>query len=377
MMLTALFFANFLARILLSPLMPTIETDLGLGHGAAGSLFLCITIGYFPALLGSALLAARLSHRQVILLSVSGLGLSMMLTAGAVSEGQLKICLVLLGFFAGFYLPSAIASLTRLVPKRNWGKAISIHELAPNLSFAIAPLVAEWLLVELSWREGIGRAGIAILVLAALYLAFGKGGRFKGTPPRFSVLGRLIRQPAFWRMVALFSLAISSTLGVYSMLPLYLIHSQGMSREAANTLISISRILPIPMALAGGWATDRFGAVRTLRWVLMITGSTTGLMALAGGQWIAPLVALQPVAAVCFFPAGFRAIAAISTEENRNIAIAFTVPLAFFAGGGIIPSLIGHMGDAGHFPMAFALLGTVIVGGSAVVPRLDRTAGSQ
>lgn len=357
--------------------MPAIETDLGLGHGAAGSLFLCITIGYFPALLGSALLAARLSHRQVILFSVSGLGLSMLLTSGAVSAGQLKACLVLLGFFAGFYLPSAIAALTRLVPKRNWGIAIAIHELAPNLSFAIAPLVAEWLLAELSWREGVGRAGGVILVLGALYASGRQGGRFRGTPPRFTVLGGLIRQPSFWLMIALFSLAISSTLGVYSMLPLYLIDTHGMSREAANTLISISRILPIPMALAGGWATDRFGAVRTLRWVFIITGSATGLMALAGGRWIAPLVALQPVAAVCFFPAGFRAIAAISTEETRNIAIAFTVPLAFFAGGGVIPSLIGQLGEAGHFPTAFALLGIVIVGGSAVVSRLDLAASSE
>ena len=49
--LAGIFFLNFLGRIILAPLLPTIEKDLGLGHSEAGSLFLLISLGYFIALL--------------------------------------------------------------------------------------------------------------------------------------------------------------------------------------------------------------------------------------------------------------------------------------------------------------------------------------
>src|SRR5215475_2649894 len=50
--LTVLFLINFMARIILSPLLPTIEKELGISHGEAGSFFFLISTGYVIALLG-------------------------------------------------------------------------------------------------------------------------------------------------------------------------------------------------------------------------------------------------------------------------------------------------------------------------------------
>ena len=55
--LAGIFFLNFLGRIILAPLLPTIEKDLSLGHSEAGSLFLLISLGYFISLLGSGFVA--------------------------------------------------------------------------------------------------------------------------------------------------------------------------------------------------------------------------------------------------------------------------------------------------------------------------------
>jgi len=44
--LTSIFLLNFMGRIILSPLMPAVEKDLGLGHGEAGSFFLMISFDY-------------------------------------------------------------------------------------------------------------------------------------------------------------------------------------------------------------------------------------------------------------------------------------------------------------------------------------------
>jgi MFS transporter, NNP family, nitrate/nitrite transporter len=49
--LTVLFLINFMARIILSPLLPAIERELGISHGEAGSFFFLISAGYVIALL--------------------------------------------------------------------------------------------------------------------------------------------------------------------------------------------------------------------------------------------------------------------------------------------------------------------------------------
>jgi len=57
--LVLIFFLNSLSRVVLSPLMPTIEQDLELGHGEAGSLFFIISLGYSIMLLGSGFISSR------------------------------------------------------------------------------------------------------------------------------------------------------------------------------------------------------------------------------------------------------------------------------------------------------------------------------
>ena len=85
-------------------------------------------------------------------------------------------------------------------------------------------------------------------------------------------------------MVILFSLGISSTLGIYTMLPLYLVTDHGMDRNWANTLIGLSKIAGVGMALVGGWATDRFGPQRILRIVFVLTGMLTLFIGLASSD---------------------------------------------------------------------------------------------
>ena len=44
--LAMIFLINFIARIILPPLLPTIEKELGISHGQAGSFFFLISAGY-------------------------------------------------------------------------------------------------------------------------------------------------------------------------------------------------------------------------------------------------------------------------------------------------------------------------------------------
>jgi NNP family nitrate/nitrite transporter-like MFS transporter len=227
---------------------------------------------------------------------------------------------------AGLYLPSGIATLTAVVSSRHWGKAIAIHELAPNLSFVAAPLLSEIVLIWFSWRAVLVLLGVAAMLNAMFFARFGRGGDFKGVTPSLSSFRPFLVEPAFWIMLLLFSLGISGSLAVYTMLPLYLITEHGLDRNLTNTLVAISR----------------------------------------SSSWVLVIVFLQPMLAVCFFPAGFASLSRIGPSNSRNLAVSLTIPFAFLIGGGAIPAGIGFMGDAVSFALGIVMVGGLILCGAGL-----------
>lgn len=366
-LLTLTFFFNFVARIIMAPLMPTVETDLGLGHGQAGSLFLGTAAGYMLALVGSPLVASRLTHRGVIILSALAVGLALAAVSLSGGLGALWGSLFVLGLGSGLYLPSGLATLTSSIPARQWGRAIGVHELAPNAAFILAPLLAEALLWGTSWRGALRALAVATVAVGGLFAWRCHQGASRGVPPDVSALRRLGRERRFWLMMVLFSLGISSTLGVYAMLPLFLVADHGFSPGGANLIFALSRVSTLATALLGGWAADRFGARRTMAVAMGASGFCTFLLGVASGPAVPVLLFLQPVLAVSFFPAGFATLSRIGPPEARSLVVAFTVPLAFLIGGGLTPVLIGTMGESGHLGMGISLTGGLIAAGALLV----------
>ena len=363
LLLALIFSLNFMARIILSPLMPTVEKDLGIGHGEAGSLFLLISVGFFPVLLGSGYFSSRLTHKKTIILSSTALGMALLAVSLSRSLWGIRLGLIFLGMGAGLYLPSGIATLTSLVTPRHWGKALAIHELAPNLSFIAAPLVAEACLGWFSWRGVIALLGGASLLVGMVFARFGRGGEFTGEAPSLSSFRILLSDSNFRIMVVLFSLAVGASMGIFAMLPLYLVSERGMDQNDANTLIALSRISGLGMAFISGWATDRLGPKQTLICVFLITGLATVMLGIAHGSWMIVTIFIQPALAVCFFPAGFAALSFIGPPEVRNLAVSLSIPVAFLFGAGVIPIGVGIMGDAGSFALGIVLVGVSILAG--------------
>ncbi|MGD8241783.1 MAG: MFS transporter, partial [Desulfobacterales bacterium] len=241
LLLTMIFFLNFLGRIIMAPLLPVIRDDFSLDHSGAGRFFLLLSCGYFTALLGSGYLAGRIAHRRVIVLSCVGTGLALLGIALAQEVAWICAGLFGLGLAAGIYLPSGIASITDRVPARHWGKALAIHELAPNSAFLLAPLLVEALLGYLNWRFSLMLLGFVTLMLAGFFSWRGQGAGYCGERPDLRAMTAMAANPAVWRMMLLFSIGIAGTLGVYSMLSLFLISEHGLERQWANNLLAFSR----------------------------------------------------------------------------------------------------------------------------------------
>ncbi len=367
--LTSIFFLNFTIRIIIAPLLPTILTDMDLTSDQAGSFFLISASGYFISLLCSGFVSSQILHKKTIVFSAVATGIAFLCTGLSQSLMSMRIGLFVVGMTSALYLPSGIAMLTSSISSRNWGKAIGIHELAPNLSFLLAPIICEGLLLWLSWRSVFVVIGGTSILFGICFFKFSSVKDFPGEPPMLKSFLPLVATPSFWMMIILFSLGVTGTLGVYSMLPLYLVNEHGMLQSQANTLITMSRILTLPMALLAGWLSDHFGLKPTLAFVLFFTGILTLSIGVSTGRIMQVFIFCQPVFAMCFFPPAFAALSHIGSKETRNIAVSFTIPIAFLLGGGLVPNVIGILGEKGFFPMGFIVAGGLILSG-AVIPFL-------
>ena len=367
LLFTLIFFVNFLSRIFLAPFLPSVEADLSLSHADAGAFFLLISLGYFMTLLCSGFISSHLTHRRTVVVSNLAIGLTLIVISFCHSLWSLRLGFLALGMAAGPYFPSGMASFTTLIDSRHWGKAIGIHELAPNLALVLAPLISALILQRLTWRPAFLMLGVLALLIGAVFMRIGRGGEFRGKAVGYAAYRGFLISPRFWLLVLLFCLGISGTLGLYTMLPLYLVSVHDLSPETANTLLALSRVSGIVMVLAAGWAVDRFSPKTVLRLVFGLSGLMTVPIGLASTNWVVVLIFLQPLAAVCFFPAGLAAFAAISKPEERNIALSLMVPIAFLVGGGAVPALIGLAGDLNAFGIGFALTGLAVFTGALLV----------
>lgn len=360
--LAAIHFLNVLSRIVLAPLMPTIERELNIGHGEAGSLFLFIALGYSAGLLGSGFLSSRFTHRRTITFSSITVGGSLLAVSLSDTLWGIQSGLILLGLSAGLYFPSGIATLTAMVRSKDWGKALGIHQVAPNLAFVAAPLLAEGLMLWFSWRGVTAFLGGTAIIAGMAFTRFGGGGAFSGDAPNTKTFRILITQRSFWIMIAFFSVGLGAYLGVYNMLSLYLVAEHGLERGWANTLLALSRIAGLGAVFLAGWATDHLGQRRALGAGFLATGMATVLLGMVHGGWIIPVVFLQPVLATCFLPAGLTALSKIGPPQVRTAAVSFTMPLGFFLGAGALPAGIGILGEAGFFSLGIVLVGVLLIG---------------
>ena len=360
--LTAIFYLNFVSRIILGPFLPVIEHELGLGHGGAGSLFLFIQIGYATGLLGSGIVSWRLTHRHTIVASAVAVGISLVGLSLTSSLWTMRLWLVLVGTGAGLYLPAGVATITHLVKDAHWGKALAFHELAPNLAFITAPLLAEVFLASISWRGVLAALGGVAVLLGGCFALSGHGGSRQGEAPRLQTVAGLLRDPAVWAMMLIFAAGVGSSLGLYSMLPLFLVSGSGMTLRAANTLTGLSRVACLAVAFFSGWLTDRMGHRHALTVALTTTASLNLCLGLFPGPILTPIfVFLQGAAAVMFFPAAFAAVSRLVPGQMRNLGVALTTAVGVFLGGGGVPALVGYLAEAASFSTAFTVVGALAI----------------
>lgn len=359
-LLTTVFLANFLAQTMFGPLLLPISEHLGRSLAASANLFVCLAAGYSISVLCAGFVSQRLGHKGTIVASVIGIGIGLLGLAGSDTFTGFSIWITLMGIGAGLYMPSGVVTITEITPPAYWGQAFSIHELAPNLAFIAAPFISELFMKSLGYAALFRLLGVACLILAAVYALRGRRTVRPGMAPVLGNIKTIVTRPAFWIMVLLFVLAVGVEIGIYNLVPAFLVMEKGTTREMANIILGCSRTASLAFLPATGWIIRRIGYRRTLALCLLGTGLTTLLAGYGPLWWTVTMLTLQPIFVVCFFPVGFAVLALVCPKATGDLSVSLTVTCTSIIGAGLIPAVLAWSGERFSFALSFTLFGAAL-----------------
>lgn len=354
---TVLFWLNYSARTILSPLLVSMEADMGLGHAAATSLLFMQGLGFCAAQFACGFCLSRIRpfHMTGGCIVASGLVLMTMLTVRSLDQGRLVF--LLLGFSAGFYFPAAMSTLSSLVEPRDWGKAVAVHELAPNVGFILLPLLAQAGLLLTSWQGVFAMFGGLMALVGAAFLAFGKGGGTRAARPSFRGLSGIVRDPALAAIALLLTTGLIGEFSVFSVLQIYLVGEQDFAPGAANMAISAARLVTPLAVVAGGWAADRCNIYRVVAAGMIAHAVALGLMCVPGMPAMALLgLGIQAAAVAMLFPAIFKVMAGAFPSDQQPLVMSLSMSVSNLISSALAPLFFGWCGEYFSFAVGFGTL---------------------
>jgi MFS family permease len=155
-------------QLAMAPLFPFMKDDFGVGYtelGVALAVFFTVS-GVAQTLAG--FVVDRFGARAIL---VAGLGLyavGLGLLAAAPSYVWLFPAVVLAGLGNSVFHPGDFALLNAKVHERRLGHAFSVHGIAGNVGYAVAPVVVVPLAVAAGWRTALFACAAAAAVAAAV-----------------------------------------------------------------------------------------------------------------------------------------------------------------------------------------------------------------
>lgn len=351
-------YVNYLSRTILSPLMPAIEDALTINHAMAGGLCFSFYTGSTLSVIAGGFLALRFGYKQLILCCflILSLGFGAM---GFVRSYYLFIGIsFLLGLGSGLYIPCGIPLLTAVISKDHWGKTISIHETAAGCAIMTIPFIAAFALSQMTWYALFWVMGGVCLVTALLLFLVSPDPRpFEDKKSHGT---GLLRQKQFWMLLIVFTTCGIASMGIYNIVPLFLVKERGLSIGAANTLFGISRIGGFLAMVLTSLILDRFSVYKIFMAIVLITGLSTMGTALADNyHLLVTMLVIQATFSVVFFPVGLTVISRITTQRERGIFTGISMSVAGIVGPGISPVILGAVADAHSFAIGILLVGLI------------------
>jgi NNP family nitrate/nitrite transporter-like MFS transporter len=360
-----IWFINFSVRMVFSPILPIIEDEFLINHARASSIFIFLSAGYALGVVVSGLFSGKVGYKKSIVCALVMISLVAFLIPLARNFFLLYFFAFVVGFSVGLYVPSVIPLITEYYSEKNWGKAIAIHDTGAATGILATPLIAIFLLNFFPWR------GIFV-VFACVFLACSVVFFFSSTEVRISnppkaTFKDIVKIRSLWIMALLWIFSMGANLGIYSIVPLYLTKELNLTIGYANTVLSVSRLGSVVVAVACGFLIDRFDLRKVMFLVMIVTSVLIVMMGLASVKYIGIILFLQASFVTGFFPIGLVALAKTFNREMRSLATGIILAVSNIFGSGITPYLLGVSGDVHSFRLGIIILGIFVALASTLV----------
>lgn len=356
----SLWFLNFSSRTILSPLLPIFEKQLGISHALSGSTFLSLAVGYTCSLVVAGWITPRIGYKRSIVGGFFLLTLALAALVLVKAYGHLIAVAFFLGLGAGIYLPCALPVLTSSISPDKWGKAIAFHETAASFSILAAPLLVAAALALTGWKALVLALCVLCLAVTLVFMVRLQEPPQQGKGKRtFSLV---FRRREFWVISAVWSFAAAGGLGLYNLIPLFLVNEKGLTLDMANTLFGFSRVSGLVLIFLSGLFMDKFGVKLVLFTSLLASGlATVGLAVAESFPFLIGMLVMQATFIPVFFPAALVAVSKLTDISDRSAFAGATVAIAVVFGTGVAPSLVGILADFHGFAAGFFWQGALTV----------------
>lgn len=250
-------------------------------------------------------------RRRALLLALSLFTLGNALSALAPNLGLLLLARLLMGSGALFTAVAAGLAVALVAPAQR-GKALSLVFLGMSLSYVVGVPLGAWLGLNFGWRVPVWTAA-ATTALCALAVALWVPRELRAPGASFDGLGTLLRQGRVLAVLGTTLLYFGAIFSVFSYIGPVLRALGGVSDATLSLTLMFFGCAGVAGTLLGGWATDRFGAVPSLRWLLSLFVLTMALVPLTQGHYLPMLGAF-----VCWGICGFGMMA---PQQSRLVAV--------------------------------------------------------
>jgi NNP family nitrate/nitrite transporter-like MFS transporter len=360
---TAGFAVNFWAWALISPLGPAWRDNGALGDLSESDVALLVAVPVIVGSLGRIVVGALTDVHggRVMFPLISAITIVPVLFLGFFALDSYALVLVG-GFFLGIggtVFAVGVPFVNAWFPPERRGLAIGIFGAGMG-GTAISALSTVKLSDNIGERAPflITAGALAVYAILAWLFLRDAPGRTAPTTPLVTRVVTNAKLPITWQACALYAVAFGGYVAFSVYLPAYLKTAHDLSAADASNRMAGFVVIAVLMRPAGGWLSDRVGAVPVLTVVFAVV---TVCAAIAAGtpplDGVGTVVFLAMAAALGAGSGATFALIAHSTEPARVGGVTGLVGAAGGLGGFAPPLLMGYVyGRTDSYAIGLALL---------------------
>lgn len=359
-------FSHHVLTTITVPLIPFIRSAFNLDYTQSGLVVSAFTLAYGFGQLPAGWLADRIEPRKLMTVGISGVALAGILVGLSQTYVLMIVFLILMGFLAGGYHPSAPPLISASVRFENIGRALGFHNIGGGASHFVTPLLAVAIANAWGWRNAYIALGIPTVAFGIVfYILLGRmKARQKANPSPSKTDERTPSPPEITRRLVVFLILSTFTAAIInsivSFIPFLMVDHFGVSKEIAAGALSLVYVAVFWASPLGGWLADRLGSVRVVLTVCFSAGPTIFLLTMLPYGWalggmlvlLGMIIFSRMSASECFI---IR-----QTPLRKRSSILGVYYFTGMEGGGVLTPVIGYLIDRFGFTAAFAIAGGVL-----------------